>query len=101
MKEYWSAYLKGEKSPWDGNPPTTINRQTRLPLTTLNARDYLSLKTRGEVNYGEGVIPARSQIIVESHPQIWGEGITCSWNVLSAGIFNDSTWCITTGVVTM
>lgn len=70
-------------------------------FTHLNARDYLSLKTRGEVNYGESVIPVRRQIIAESHPQIWGEGITCSWNVLSAGIFNDSTWCITTGVVAM
>lgn len=32
------------------------------------------MKTRGKVNYEESVIPARCQIIVESHPQIWGGG---------------------------
>lgn len=37
----------------------------------------------------------------ESHNYCWkspigfrGEGIACSWNVLSVGIFSDSTWCI-------
>lgn len=100
MYEGILKYLfKGEKSPWDGRTPH--QQAETFAFNHLKSEGLFKLETRGKVNYGESVIPARRQIIVESHPQIWGEGITCSWNVLSAGIFNDSTWCITTGVVTM
>lgn len=43
-------------------------------FNNLKCGDYLSLKTRGKVNYDKSVILARCQMIVEGHPQIWGGG---------------------------
>lgn len=79
--------------------PPSADTLANLLLMTLSRRIiwvwHSAVTLEAKFTLAENVFPASCQIIAESHPRIWGEGIACSWNVLRVGIFSDSIWCIT------
>lgn len=75
-----------------------IKRQTHLPVTTLNAGIIWVRKYEAKLTMTKVLFFQDAKLLLKVTLK-FGGGITCSWNVLSARIYNDSAWCITTVVL--